>query len=86
MLSIQEICAMDPATHVFSHLEWHMIGYHVTLRRNKESRETVFADADGVREIQDEMTDVANAVWADPDEIATRYAIPAAHRPFFIEW
>lgn len=88
--TIQEICAMDPATHVFSHLEWHMIGYHVTLRRTKkltrEEQEVLFVDADGVREIQDGMTDVANAVWADPDEIATRYAIPAAHRPFFVEW
>lgn len=96
---IQKIETLEPATHIFSHLEWHMIGYRVTLSPLSDvpcDRNRAFSDqenfshrADAVHEADEESFETLQlenkTFWADPDEIANRFAIPAAHRPFFVE-
>lgn len=39
---VQEIKPLGEAKHVFSHVEWHMIGYAVTLTQEAQGREGVF--------------------------------------------
>lgn len=100
--TVQKIDALDPAKHIFSHIEWHMTGYHVTLSAQActllppgtgfsldGQAEEQKPLADGVYESRLKRTEPEKVeervVWADPEAIAMRYAIPAAHRPFFVE-
>ena len=57
-----------PAHHIFSHVEWDMIAYDVTLGRT-DAVATVCEHHDGI-------------LWAAPEELATRYSIPSAFQYF----
>lgn len=92
---IQQVEALDPAIHIFSHLEWHMIGYLVILTESKypilatagndKQQDTLLTQVEAVQEEMETVPEGRKMVWANPDEIARHYAIPAAHRPFFVE-
>lgn len=92
---IQQIEGLDPAIHIFSHLEWHMIGYLVILTELKypilatlgkdKQQDTLLTQVEAVQEEMETVPEGRKMVWANPEEIARHYAIPAAHRPFFVE-
>lgn len=92
---IQQIEGLDPAIHIFSHLEWHMIGYLVILTESKypilatlgndKQQDSLLTQAEVVQEEMKTVPEGRKMVWANPEEIARYYAIPAAHRPFFVE-
>lgn len=60
------ITPLGEAKHIFTHLEWQMTGYEVT----------VSADSASIPE------DRENLVWAAPEEIRDRYSIPSAFDAF----
>ncbi|WP_066923517.1 A/G-specific adenine glycosylase [Murdochiella massiliensis] len=92
---IQQIEGLDPAIHIFSHLEWHMIGYLVILTESKypilvtlgndKQQDSLLTQAEAVQEEMETVPEGKKMVWANPEEIARHYAIPTAHRPFFVE-
>ncbi len=61
-----EILSMGEAKHVFSHVEWHMIGYYIKLS-------TIPAQLNGC---------VLDCIWAGEDQIKKVYSIPSAFHAF----
>lgn len=67
--------------HIFSHIEWHMTGYHILVNRLKQEDILGQDDSPNVDEadqmfhsfIQDE-----NLVWVTKEEMEEEYAIPSA--------
>ena len=55
------------AKHIFSHIEWHMIGYTVQLSEVPES-----SAAEGAEEL----------IWATREELESRYSIPSAFEAY----
>lgn len=51
-LDVESILPMGEAKHIFTHVEWHMVGYHVLLRsiEQKELAELIFADRNEINE------------------------------------
>jgi len=72
--------ALPPAKHIFSHIEWHMIGWHIRLesgeaRPARMARENAAVYAPRFS---------SPFHWIKPAELAERYAIPSsfqAYRP-----
>jgi hypothetical protein len=78
--SIDHIESLGKAGHIFSHIEWHMIGYHIWLDNNvnclattmqdfgRIAKETTFRDlcpeSKGVNEKSD-RTGESSCIWAD---------------------
>lgn len=60
------VASMGKAKHIFSHMEWHMLGYHVIITEALQSGE--------YRDIAD--------TWASRDEINKIYSIPNAFSAF----
>jgi len=71
-LSSINVAKLGEAKHIFSHIEWHMIGYHVILKEENSS---------GQRTIDNFCRENSN-VWADQDEIRNKYSIPSAFSAF----
>lgn len=64
------------AKHVFTHVEWHMIGYAIELRDNGRSAVRPNDRSDGL-------------IWADRQELAEQYPVPSAfetYRRIAMEW
>lgn len=72
--------------HIFSHVEWDMVGYLVQLP--EEGQDLVgeerkpFLVEDGQREGLEAFEDLT---WALPEEVDQDYSIPSAFLPFFTE-
>lgn len=74
---------LGSAKHIFSHIEWHMTGYRLVLDGKAEAASKM-PEPWCVFE-SDKDYDAAAFVWAAPEEIAERYAIPSAHQMYLIE-
>lgn len=71
-LSPLRIQKLDPAKHIFTHKEWHMIGYQVRVDELMKADTT---DKDG-KETQ--RRDRQDYIFIDPAETRSRYPIPSA--------
>jgi A/G-specific adenine glycosylase len=69
---ILEIQSLGEAKHIFSHIEWHMIGYYIKLKEQFK-----------VAEDFKYQTGLSKLIWASKDEINQVYSIPSAF-DFFI--
>ena len=69
-LTVQSVESMGDAKHIFSHIEWHMIGYHVIV--------------DGYT--QDYVKEDTSYVWASEKEINQIYTLPTAFSAFAKQW
>lgn len=86
------------AKHIFSHIEWHMVGYYIRLKNLKENLyENLIENYKGATKIEertniDLMEELQGAhdfdeglsklVWANPSELRDRYALPNAFAPY----
>ena len=61
-----EIEALPKAKHIFSHIEWHMVGYRIRLKELSEVRKL----------------DLEDAVFVTPDEIKHVYTLPTAFESY----
>lgn len=61
-----EVTLIGETKHIFTHLEWHMIGYHIKLNEIP------------TKWIDEELA----ALWAGRDEIYEKYSIPNAYAAF----
>lgn len=69
-LSIASMKKMPASKHIFTHKEWHMIGYEVNL-----------ADTDF--QVTDVDALPKTAFWATTDELETIYSVPTAYGAYF---
>lgn len=68
-VTASEVIPMGEAKHIFSHIEWHMIGYHVKIAAEPQIlKDNNLAD-----------------VWASREEINNKYGIPNAFSAFLTE-
>lgn len=63
-----EVENLPPARHIFSHIEWEMIGYRVSLPHS-----CAIPEGKDMHE---------RGQWATPDEIVDSYPIPSAYRAY----
>lgn len=73
-MPIRAIVPLRPAKHVFTHIEWRMIGYRVELTSTETVHERILRYGKAC-----EMR------WATWEEVADRYAIPTAFAAFLGE-
>ncbi len=71
-LSPLRIQKLDPAKHIFTHKEWHMIGYQVRVDELMKS-DTMDKDRKGAQ-----RGDRQDYIFIDPAETKSRYPIPSA--------
>ncbi|MGB4659481.1 MAG: A/G-specific adenine glycosylase [Mobilitalea sp.] len=71
-LSSGSTTKLGEAKHIFSHIEWHMIGYHVILKEENSV----------VKLAIDNFCKENSNIWADRGEIKERYSIPNAYSAF----
>ncbi len=69
---VRSLGKLPAARHVFTHIEWHLIGWRLRLKDGAVNPPA----ADGA-------SPLPPIVWAAPGELKTRYGIPAAFRCFF---
>ena len=77
VLSMEKLPA---ATHVFSHLEWHMHGWRIHLREN-----TLHEDAAAYSCKNHHENFFPGLLWSDPEKIVTKYSIPSAFSHYISE-
>jgi A/G-specific adenine glycosylase len=65
---------MASAKHIFSHLEWHMVGWHVILSNVNMVKETIVPYSPSSAE--------KRLLWLTPSELSSRYSIPSAFQYF----
>lgn len=66
--------ALPPARHIFTHVEWQLTGWHLTLAANEEEREATAPYA---------RVPFLPLRWVSPAEAARHYGIPAAFHYYF---
>ena len=74
--TINSISLLPTAKHVFSHIEWHMIGYLIKVNPTRKVTETTAAY---------DMTQVnllSKLHWTAKSELHSAYAIPTAFKPY----
>ena len=70
-MSPLRIQKLEPSKHIFTHKEWHMVGYQVRVD------ELVKADLAGAGREQEEERST-DYIFIDPAETKSRYPIPSA--------
>lgn len=73
-LHAKQINKLPASRHIFTHLEWHMCGWHIRLQScdNFQIQETAASDT----------SFLTSACWASPQEIAQNYSIPSAFQTY----
>lgn len=61
-LSDFTVASLGESKHIFSHIEWHMIGYHIAMKNQPKQNIDLFD----------------RICWADLHELKTKYSLPAA--------
>ncbi len=74
-IPVQSVERLKDAKHIFSHIEWHMRGYHIMLSES-ESLPLWETDDKNQHLVWKEI------VWAEKKELSERYAIPVAYHSF----
>lgn len=69
-LSVHSIAEYEPAIHIFSHVEWHMVSYLIELEREVQEAEQEFPKAN--KEI----------LWVSKEELLESYSIPSAFKKY----
>lgn len=59
---------LGEAKHIFSHIEWHMLGYRIKIEENSREFEK--------QELFSEL------VWAEPEQMQEEYALPSAFKAY----
>lgn len=94
---IDSLKALPPARHIFSHIEWALTGWHLTLADGRVAeRPALYSGAPsgtykaklpakGDIKLQVQYADprLPPFLWATPDELLTRYSVPAAFHYYF---
>jgi A/G-specific adenine glycosylase len=75
-LTVKSITVLPAAKHVFSHVEWHMIGYQINLTPTRNVAETKAVY--GLTQV----TPQPQLHWAAKNELHAGYAIPTAFKTY----
>ncbi|WP_019551851.1 A/G-specific adenine glycosylase [Propionispira raffinosivorans] len=75
-LIVKSITVLPAAKHVFSHVEWHMIGYQINLNPARNIAETKAAYA------TTQVAPLPQLHWAAKNELHADYAIPTAFKAY----
>ena len=74
-LTVNSISLLPAAKHIFSHVEWHMIGYQINLPPTREVAET--------KAVYDTtLTSLPQLHWVDNRDLHADYAIPTAFKAY----
>lgn len=62
------------AKHIFSHIEWNMLGYHILIKKWKDSKEQkpMMQEDGGFLPMPEDYT------WVDKKQLSEKYALPSA--------
>lgn len=66
------------AKHIFTHVEWNMIGYRILFRSKEGMENPSCLVSNGSFPPQEDLESIEKFIWADPDELDTVYSIPSA--------
>ena len=66
---VRDIALLPPARHIFSHIEWNLTGWAVTVAERSEPPLMAAEEMDGAP---------APLLWVHREELADKYSIPAA--------
>lgn len=72
---IEEVATFEPAGHIFSHLEWHMISYWIKLREAETSEV-----AESVNRYQ--VADEIGGVWVSKRQMEEELSLPSAFKVY----
>ncbi len=74
-----EMGLLGEAKHIFSHVEWHMLGYKVQIEKLSEENPFFMEDVVSKKEQVSAGIDAeADFLWVEKDQIDKEYAIPSA--------
>jgi A/G-specific adenine glycosylase len=76
-LTVDSISTLPAAKHVFSHVEWHMIGYQIKLNFAREVAET-----NAVYAITQAAASLPQLHWVSKGELHASYAVPTAFKAY----
>lgn len=85
---VEQTQKLPQAVHIFSHIEWHMIGIALFLREEPpaEKADGDRRQSDAQRDWREEkklrQSESATLVWASLEELRTEKALPAAFRAY----
>ena len=71
---LKSIVPLSPARHIFSHVEWDMIGWHLEIMPSVGEASEIYGEED--------LTAPNGLLWHSPKDIAERYSIPAAFQHY----
>lgn len=75
-----EIELLGRAKHIFSHIEWHMLGYHIKINELEQKQKVVILSDNNKVEIPlDEYS------WVEEQKLADEYALPTAFE-YYKRW
>lgn len=69
---IREIQTLGEAKHIFSHIEWHMTGYHIWLEEELKAAESTSYEA----------ASDSRLLWVSREEIEKEYTLPSAYEKY----
>lgn len=64
-----EVNYLGTGKHIFTHIEWHMVGYKISIANNRVEDESLYAKKDDM-------------IWASKEEIRNVYSLPSAFDSF----
>ena len=74
-----EIQLLGRAKHIFSHIEWHMLGYHITIHELIEEKKPTIASEQKIELPIDEYS------WVEEQKLEKDYALPTAFE-YYKRW
>lgn len=74
------LTSLGHAKHIFSHIEWHMIGYYIRLKNIPG--DNLIDNQKGQVDILSEIDDNPALVWVTPSELQDEYAVPNAFQSY----
>lgn len=76
-ISNAKVESLGKAKHIFSHVEWHMSGYHIVL---PEASSLLLLEEGAYTNLRRALW--ANVVWANREEMKHKYSIPNAFQAY----
>lgn len=73
-----DIELLGKSKHIFSHIEWHMIGYHIVIKK-KEEKEPTLMEQSPLLKMLDEY------LWVTKKQLMEEYALPTAFE-YYKHW